>query len=114
MTTTSSTGLGGLAGLLSGVQKTVQGAVQLAQGTAASVVSTITGGTSVPTVLGLHPKVLWPSIAKALLGSVVTVITAYEAGGTAAIFAGCLTAGMTLLGLITGWAVPSPVAASIP
>lgn len=56
----------------------------------------------------IHPKVGWPTLVKAILTIVGTLIADWQKGGQAALLTGFVGGTLTIVGLVTGYAVSSP------
>jgi hypothetical protein len=58
--------------------------------------------------MGLHPKVKWPLIVNAILTVVAAIFAAWTKGDQVALTAAITGGIVTIVGLVTGYTVPSP------
>lgn len=58
--------------------------------------------------LGLHPKVAWPLLVNAILTVLATIVAAWTKGDQAALTSAAVGGIVTIVGLVTGYSVPSP------
>jgi hypothetical protein len=64
--------------------------------------------------VNLHPKVAWPLLANAVLTVLAAVVAALAKGNQAALLTAVVGGAVTIVGLVTGYSVPSPGPVAVP